>query len=329
MDDLAPVAAANGGYLMRHHLLAIGFSDRTLRRAVQTGRLTRLRHGTYAVTEAHRSRNEAERHCVLVRSILDKLGSDVIASHQSAAALHGLDLHGLDLADLHVTRVDGLPGHTEAGVVFHTGQVDPEVDVVTIEGRPVMRPERAVVETASLSPIESGMVVASSFLRSGAMSKDELLEHAKTYERWRGTRTARIAIRLADGRLETVGEVRSLHMMWRHRIPFPELQHVVRSVGGVFVARTDFAWLLYRHTGEFDGLVKYGRFNPYADDPGRQITDEKIREDKVRGQLLGMSRWVWADLEERRQAATADMILRGMEQSRRLYARNATHISID
>lgn len=328
MDDLVPFAEANGGYLMRHQLLGIGFSDRSLARAVRAGRLTRLRHGTYAVTETHRLRDSAERHRVLVRSVLDKLGPPVVASHQSAAALHDLDLHGVDLGTIHVTRLDGLPGHTEAGVVFHTGKVVPDTDVTMIDGRPVMQKQRAVVETASLSSIEAGMVVASSALRSGNVEKHALLEHATTYERWKGTRTARIAIRLSDGRLETVGEVRSLHMMWRHHIPHPELQHVVRTVAGVFVARTDFAWLLYRHTGEFDGMVKYGRLNPHLTDPGQQITDEKIREDKVRAELFGMSRWGWSGLDEDRQAATAAMILRGMEQSRTLYARNATHIPL-
>ncbi len=42
--------------------------------------------------------------------------------------------------------------------------------------------------------------------------------------------------------------------------------------------------------------VKYGRLNPYATDPGQAIADEKIREDRVRDQQLGMSRWVWAGL---------------------------------
>ncbi|MCW2824762.1 MAG: hypothetical protein JWQ91_1679 [Aeromicrobium sp.] len=328
MDDLIPIAEANGGYLMRHQLIAIGYSDRTIRHAVKTGRLTRLRHGTYAVTAMHRTRDAAARHCVLVRSVLDKLGPDVVASHQSAAALHGLDLYGVSLRKIHVTRLDGLPGHTEAGVIFHEGRADPDHDVETVDGRLVVRKERAVVETSSISTIEAGMVVASSLLRSGAVTKVALEEHARTYERWRGTRTARVAIRLSDGRLETVGEVRSLHMMWRHHIPHPELQFVVTTASGREVARTDFAWIWSRHTGEFDGLKKYGRLNPFADDPGRIIEKEKIREDLVRDELLGMSRWVWAGLDESTQEKTADKIKQSMERSRRLYARNATVIPL-
>ena len=117
-------------------------------------------------------------------------------------------------------------------------------------------------------------------------------------------------------------------MMWRHHVPHPELQYIVEDIHGQFIARTDFAWIDARHTGEFDGLAKYGRLNPYATDAGQQITDEKEREDRVRDQNLGMSRWVWAGLDAGVRARTAEGILRGIEQSRRLYTRNATIIPL-
>ncbi|MET0927892.1 MAG: type IV toxin-antitoxin system AbiEi family antitoxin domain-containing protein [Aeromicrobium sp.] len=328
MDDLIPVAEINGGYLLRRHLIEIGYSDRWIRRAVKAGWLTRLRHGTYTPTELHRRRDADERYRVLVRSVLDRLGPSVAATHQSAAVLHGLDMHGVKTDKVHVTRLDGLAGHTEAGIVHHAGQIDPDRDLVVVDGLLVTRVQRAVVETASQSSIEAGMVVASSALRLAQFSKEELEDHAATYERWRGTRAARIAVRLSDGRLETVGEVRSLHMMWRHGIPYPELQFEVRTVNGVVIARTDFAWIRCRHTGEFDGMKKYGRLNPFTSDPGRTIENEKVREDLVRDQLVGMSRWGWAGLEPAAQKDTADMIKRGMERSERLYVRGRTIIPL-
>jgi hypothetical protein len=115
-------------------------------------------------------------------------------------------------------------------------------------------------------------------------------------------------------------------MMWRNHIPYPELQWSVVTADGVTVARTDFAWIDACHTGEFDGLVKYGRLNPYAADPGRTIEDEKVREDSVRAESLGMSRWIWVDLAPLRQRRTAARIRDGMELSRKLYRRNRTTI---
>lgn len=328
MDDLTITAELNGGYLLRSQLNDLGYSDKMIKHLMQAGGLVRLRHGTYAIKAAWTVLTATEKHRVLTLSVLDRVGEGVVASHQSAAAIHGFDLYGVDLDTVHLTRLNGLNGRTEAGVAFHTGTIDPSRDVVEANGRAVTSPMRAVFEASSVSSVESGMVLASAALRDESFSKPELVEHGRRYDHWLGTRTARLAIRLADGRLESVGEVRSLHMMWRHRLPHPELQFVVEASDGRVIARTDFAWSLWRHTGEFDGLFKYGRLNPHGTDPGRVITDEKIREDRVRDQDLGMSRWVWAGLAPTQQANTAAMIRRGLERSRRVYRRNACHIAL-
>lgn len=328
MDDLRLVIQLNGGYVMRHQLNDIGHDDAAIRRAMRAGVLTRVRHGTYVLTSAWSAMSAAQRHCVLARSVLDKLGPGVVASHSTAAALLGLDLHGPDLGTVHVTRLDGRSGRREAGVVFHRGTVVPDEDVQTVDGLLVMTPIRAVFETCSQSSVEAGMVVASSAMREHGVGPAEMLEAGRRFDHWLGSRRARLAIRLSDGLLATVGEVRSAHMFWRHGIPRPELQHVITDADGRFVARTDFTWLAARHTGEFDGLSKYGRLVPDRTDPGATLVAEKLREDAVREQLFGMSRWGWDGLDEDVQPRTAAMIRRGIERSRTRYARNATHIPL-
>jgi hypothetical protein len=328
MDDLRLATEINGGYITRHQLNDIGYSDASIRSAMRAGVLRRIRHGTYVLQATWSGLSPTERHCVLARSVLDKLGSAYVASHHTAAALLGLDVYGADLSTVHVTRLDGRSGRKEAGVVFHRGAVVPEEDVQTVSGLLVVRPIRAVFETCSQSSVEAGMVVASSAMRDHGFSADEMLDAGRQFDHWLGSRRARLAVRLSDGRLETVGEVRSLHMMWRHKIPRPELQHVIEDADGRFVARTDFTWLAARHVGEFDGLSKYGRLNPDRIDPGATVVAEKLREDAVRDQSFGMSRWGWQGLEHDVQPETAAMILRGIERSRTLYARNAVHISL-
>ncbi|WP_456698397.1 type IV toxin-antitoxin system AbiEi family antitoxin domain-containing protein [Aeromicrobium sp. P5_D10] len=328
MDELAYAAKINGGYLFRHQLNSLGCSDRLIRALTRTGTLTRLRHGTYAPTESYRKLSPEEKHRVVTYSILDKLGPAVGASHHSASAIHGHDLYDVDLSKVHVTLLDGRSGRTEAGVVFHEGTTDTTGAFIEFDGRLVSSPIRSVYETASLTTTESGLVLASSALHKGPFSKEELVESGGQFAHWPGTRKARLAIRLSDGRLESVGEARSLHMFWRHGIPFPELQYVVADGNGRFIARTDFCWCGYRHVGEFDGLSKYGRLNPYSTDVGQVIADEKIREDLVRDQFLGMSRWIWSGLAPKAQATTAGTIFQGMQRSKKLYLRNATHIQL-
>lgn len=328
MDPRLECAAERqGGYFTRGQAIDCGYRDRELRSARLAGLITRIRHGTYVFTRTYTLLDAKARHRILALSVADKLGPHVALSHISAAAVWDFDLFGVGLETVDVTRLDGATGRREAGVAYHVGAIG-ENDLLEVEGRLVVRPERAVVETATLATIESGMVTASSALRLGRIAKEELESALRPVSRWKGGRRAALTVQLSDGLCESVGEVRSLHLFWREAIPRPTLQHRVVTVDGRVIARTDFAWLEHRHLGEFDGMVKYGRLNPYDTDPGRVITDEKIREDLARAERFGMSRWTWTDLSPARSHRTADAVRQGLEQSRSLYLRNRTTISL-
>ncbi len=110
-----------------------------------------------------------------------------------------------------------------------------------------------------------------------------------------------------------------MHMFRSAAIPRPEPQFVIEDDGS-FVARTDFGWEEFRHVGEFDGEVKYGRLNPHTGhELGQVIVEEKRREDAIRELDYGMSRWGWRDLAPGVRAATANRIHNAMERSRRIY----------
>lgn len=327
-DIFHRLAAMNGGYFPRHQLLDSGFTDEHIRQALRDSEIVRIRHGMYAPALAQAALNPEGQHRVLAHSVADRLGHAVAISHISAATEYGLETFGVDLSVVHVTRLDNSSGRREAGVIHHEGLVIAESDLREIDGRLYVEPVRSVLETCTLASIESGMVTTSSALRTGAVDEGQLRDMARRLERWRGVRHARIACQLADKRFESVGEVRSFHMCWRWALPKPELQFEIFDHNGRLIGRTDFAWPEFRHLGEFDGLVKYGRLNPYGNDPGRAIEDEKLREDLMRDQTNGMSRWVWSDLHPSQQRTTIDKIKRGMEQSKRLYLRNAVSIPL-
>ena len=50
--------------------------------------------------------------------------------------------------------------------------------------------------------------------------------------------------------------------------------------------------------GEFDGLVKYGRMLRPGQDPAEVLVAEKLREDALRDEGLGVVRWIWSDLDD-------------------------------
>jgi hypothetical protein len=329
MDDVfSALAALRGGYFFRHDLIDFGWRDADIRAACRDGILTRLRHGTYAPTSLLEPMTPEQRHVLVAYSVADRAGPGVALSHHSAVLAHDPSgTFGIDLSTVHLTRLDGRHSRTEAGVQWHVGGID-EDDLVEVHGRLVVRPARAAFESASLVSIESGVVTMSSLMHVGACTRDELVEIGERQGQWPGSRHARLAVRLADERCESPGESRSLFMFWREGVPRPTLQVVVTDRAGREVARTDFAWIPERHTGEFDGQSKYGRLNRHLDDPGQVLFREKKREDLVRSESVGMSRWTWNDMSPAFRRRTAQRILADIEQSRRIYARNVTYISL-
>lgn len=329
MDDVfAVLAAERGGYFFRHDLLDFGFRDVDIRDACRAGVLTRLRHGTYAPSSLLAPLTPEQRHVLVVRSVADRVGPGAAVSHHSAVLTHDPGgTFGIDLNIVHLTRLDGRHGRQEAGVHWHVGDLRDQ-DLQEVDGLVVVKPRRAAFESACLSSTESGVVTMSSMIHAGLFTHDELTETGDRLERWPRGRHARLAIRLADGRCESAGESRSLFMFWREGVPRPTIQVHVTNQAGRIVARNDFGWIPARHTGEFDGRVKYGRLNLNTDDPGLILFREKKREDLVRAELVGMSRWTWDDLALATRKQTAERIVSDIERSRRIYARGATHISL-
>jgi hypothetical protein len=72
----------------RSQVLGAGYSEYELRRALRNGELTRLRRGAYL--EGPEPEDVAARHRLAVRAAFTELGEGAIASHGSAAVLHGL-----------------------------------------------------------------------------------------------------------------------------------------------------------------------------------------------------------------------------------------------
>ena len=140
-----------------------------------------------------------------------------------------------------------------------------------------------------------------------------------------GSRLAREVLNLADARAESPGESYSRVLFHQFRVPKPDLQYHVIGAGGRLVGIADFCWELERHLGEFDGKIKYGRLLREGETPADAVFREKRREDNMRGELFGMSRWVWADLSAARRLI--NRINADRERSRRLYTHNRTIIA--
>ncbi|WP_433288375.1 type IV toxin-antitoxin system AbiEi family antitoxin domain-containing protein [Pseudonocardia sp. CA-142604] len=293
MDALVP------GLNLRSRLLADGVTDRELRRLRRTGALATVRPGAYVYGDV--ATDAVARHRPAVHATASQLGAGAVVSHVSAAVLHGLPLwfprsQPTPLGRVHATRDRRSGARRNSLVHLHAAALEPD-EVVMVDGLLVTSVARTVTDLARFLPFESALIVADGALHRGLVTPAALLEGIERGAHRRGNTAARRVVAFADGRAESVGETRSRLAIHRAGLPPPTLQHEVRSAGGRRLGRTDFYWEEFTTVGEFDGRVKYGRLLRPGQEPGDAVFDEKVREDAMRAEGLGMARWTWPELQ--------------------------------
>jgi predicted transcriptional regulator of viral defense system len=279
----------------RSALLAAGYTDRELRRWLREGDLTLLRRGNYVTGEP--PEEEHARHLLLVRAAFAALGPGAVASHVSAAVLHGLPTWAVALDRAHITRHRRSGGRRDRLVHVRTARLDQD-EVVQLDGRPVTSVARTVLDLARTVSFESAVVTADGALGAGAVDASELTDSVRRFDRWPGCPAARRAIAFADGRSESVGESRSRVAIAMAGLPDPVPQWRVRDSEGRQVGRVDFGWPERNVVAEFDGKIKYGRLVRPDRSAGDVVFEEKLREDDLRAQGLTVIRWTWPDLAD-------------------------------
>lgn len=302
MDPLRIKALAQG-YFTRSDAHAAGLDDNAIRRALKSRTWLRIRQGVYTLPDIWAGLDDAARHLATARAVARKLGDTVALSHTSAVLDHGLDVWGADLSVVHLTRLDGGAGRTEAGVQHHEGFCL-ESDVLERDGYLVMAPARAALEAGSLLNSEQTVVLLDAGLHHELFTTTELDAGLELVRYWPGTLHLQFAVPFADGRAESQGESRSRYLCYAHGLPAPELQFYVYDARGRLIGITDFAWPEHRLLGEFDGKVKYVRFLRPGETPSDVVFREKKREDLLR-RATGwpVVRLTWADLYQGAQTA--------------------------
>ncbi|HLT84744.1 MAG TPA: hypothetical protein VKZ83_10980 [Phototrophicaceae bacterium] len=261
------------------------------RRPSDVPTLHRVRRGAYVDEAAWRDAGERQRYELLVRGTIPALRRPPVLAHESAAVLLRIPVIGPWPDVVHVIGKPSAGGRSSAKVVHHGVREQPGLamvgDVV------VTSPARTAVDLARTRSFASGLAAADHVLRTGLATREDLeAELAKTRGR-RGHQRARLVVRHADGRAESVGESLSRAQMIELGLPTPVLQQEFYDDEGL-IGRTDFWWPELRTIGEFDGFVKFGRALVGDDADARlALWEEKRREDRLRRQGNGVVRWTW------------------------------------
>ena len=258
---------------------------------VRSGALAVVRRGVYV--EGPQPDDAGARHALLVRAAQGELDASAVASHVSAAVIHGLPVWGVRLDVVQVTRPRRRSGARRSRRIHvHCAPLSAD-EVVLVDGLACTSLARTVVDMAREVQFEQAVVSTDAALRRG-LGRPALAAALDRVRGWPGAPDARRAVAFADDRSESPGESRSRVAIALAGLPPPALQWPVRYGGST--AYTDFAWVKQRTIGEFDGKVKYGRALRSGQDPGEVVYAEKLREDAIRAQGWEVVRWRWADL---------------------------------
>ncbi len=277
---------------------------------VKRRELVRIRRGAFAPAAVWDELDEDGRFGLRGRAVLRQARAPVVLSHTSGLPEYEAPTWGFDLGDVHVTRTDGLAGRKEAGVNQHCGLLMPG-DFQVRNGVPVMTPARITLETTTLGNTEASLCVANHMLHNRLTTIDELNIQYVDMNWWPDTLPAEIVLRLADRRIETVGETRTYWCCFQQGLPMPEPQVEIKDANGRVVARVDFAWPELKVFLEFDGKIKYEKLLR----EGERASDVVLREKKREELVCRLTGWrcirvTWADLASpERLAATIRAVL--------------------
>lgn len=272
---------------------AAGLSKSQLYALVDSGELVKIRHGAYATSSvlARAETDPGLRHAVDVTAIMVTRMHKGIASHHSAALLHGLRLLNQPPAGTVTLTVP--PGtrtgrHRQAPrIICHAAQL-PELQVTKRYGIPVTTAARAVADIARTTTFMEGVVVADAALYERHASKGELRRVLESCERWPGTSRARQVIDFADGLAESVLESCARVLFRQHGLPPPELQVHITGRDRTMIARVDFFWRRYGVIAETDGLLKY--------DSGERAIAERRRDRLLQEAGFEVVHVTWREL---------------------------------
>lgn len=284
--------ASLGHIITRGEALAAGLTPAAIRHRLEAGQWRRARRGIYVVDPA--AANDAEAaHRDSVAAALIAFGPGAVASHESAAILHGIDLAHAAGA-VHLTRPPTSRNgrHEKPGVVERAAAL-PRHHLDVVRGIAATSVARTVVDLARHLPLETALVSIDSALRRGVATDSALSSVRDDCATWPGAHAAGIALRVGDARSESALESLSRGVMIVGGIPLPELQCVISDDDGV-IGRVDYLWPSQKLIGEADGRAKYE--NPAA------LWAEKLREDRLRAAGFRVIRWNWVDVTVRRDA---------------------------
>lgn len=213
------MATIRGGVFTRADARACGYRDDEIDRMLECGGWRRIRRDGYAADRTLISVDDEMLHLRRLHRVLCD-DPDLVASHQSAVALHALPVWGLDLSTVHVTAATGRVGRHRGGLYRHVRSLAGD-DLYVWNGMRLTAPARAVAELTATAPRDACVVVADAALLSGLVTPASLADAVRGLGSPRTATAARAVLTGATGRSYAVGESRLRLLLRDAGLPEP------------------------------------------------------------------------------------------------------------
>ncbi|MBI2709627.1 MAG: type IV toxin-antitoxin system AbiEi family antitoxin domain-containing protein [Actinobacteria bacterium] len=258
------IAHRQHGLLTSPQLRALGWSDRTIRRAAHDGRLRRERPGVYALAGAVPSWEQA------VLAVCLAGGPDAVASHWSALRLWGAAPTGHS-GGIHVVTPPGVRLRLR-GVVAHQSGLLGAADVGRRRRIPTTSPARTIVDCAGGLGAEGTARALTTLLRARLVRLEEvracLVRLAGPGRRELTVVRSELARRLPGWDLsESELEIRALRAIHAAGLPMPVQQHRISLGNHRYYA--DLAYPELKIVIELDGWDAHGDRTAFDRDRSR------------------------------------------------------------
>jgi len=280
---------AETGLIRRDELIRSGVGAELVDKALRRRAIIPLQRGFYhpgdhTPNALHRAR----------AAVLTVGGCDAVASHRTAARVHGLEVGSGGPEKVTIARGERRPHRTR--LVFHTSRLGPE-DVEVIGGIGVTTVARTLVDLCrTVTDRTRAIWAVERALALGRVTRDEMEAVLVRLARAPGIRRAAAWVRLAEPASGSPLETASRLALLDAGLPPPELQvRVVRADGRV--AYLDLAYRQARVGLEMDGRSEHGM--------ELAVLDDRDRENQVVAREWTVYRFSWNDVHQRRASYVA------------------------
>ena len=242
-EALARLAARNHGVFLSSDAAAVGITPQGLSRRCAKGVIRRIHKGIYAMTSVPPSAKQ------LLFAACRWGGAGSAASHRSAAALWELD--GFDLNAFEIWSPRQLRSNR---VVARVGSL-PIADLTEIDGIPVTRIERTLVDLAAVVDVDTLEDALDSALRRRITTVNRLRLRVRSESGRRGIGKLRVLLDERDERGRPSAsrfETRLNRLLIKSGLP--AMREYKIWDGGEFVARVDFCFPEGKLIVEADGF---------------------------------------------------------------------------